>query len=163
MILLITHSVFAQKKEARAQRADTVFVTGMIETPLVLSMSDFAGLRLKDPGIQQVVNDKGEVKKKLKGLSGILLKDVIAQAKVKMDTKKEQGKYLVVITATDGYQAVFAYNELIYGPAADATWLLMGNDSVMNEDGPFSVFCASDKVTGPRYIKWVKNIEVRKI
>ncbi len=37
------------------------------------------------------------------------------------------------------------------------------NGQPIDKDGAFVVFCATDKVTGARHVKWVSGIEVSKM
>jgi DMSO/TMAO reductase YedYZ molybdopterin-dependent catalytic subunit len=144
--------------------SDTVFVRGSIGKPMVLTVGNLHGLKLHHPGKHNVTCESGEVKKKIDGFEGVLLKDIVEAAGVTMASKKEQGKYIVVVTATDGYTATFAYDEIMYGPAGDAAYLLVSEGGKpIDRDGPFVVLCTSDKASGPRHVKWVRDIEIRKI
>ena len=109
-----------------------------------------------------MANGKGELKQHINSFNGILLKDIVTKADVQMD-HKEQGKYFIVITATDGYQVIFSYDELMYGPASTGAYLATEMNGKTIENGPFVVFTTSDKVSAPRHVKLVRSIDVRKI
>ena len=153
-----------KSKEAAPYKSDTVFVKGLLDAPLALTTGNLAGITIQTKAAHNVTCESGEVKKSIPGFKGILLKDILKKAGVQMDSKKEQGKYFVVVTATDGYQVIFAYDELMYGPAATGAFLLWEESGkAITEDGPFIVLCTSDTASGPRHVKWVRDIEVRKI
>jgi hypothetical protein len=152
---------------ARAQPqfgADTVVMSGFIGHPLQFVRGATPSIALKSGPAHQLRNGKGEVKKTIPAFKGYLLKDILEKAEPVMPEHKEQGKYIVVVTASDGYTVVFSYNELVNGPAGNGAWLIpvSGMDQ-LKSDGPFVLICASDTVSAPRYVKWVKSIELRKI
>ena len=163
ILLLISINVQAQKgKEAPPYKSDTVFVTGLIKRPMALTLKNTEGLLLKSVENYDMLNGKEEVTQHISSFKGMLLKDIIAKADVQMD-HQEQGKYFVVLTATDGYQVIFSYDELMYGPAATGAYLATEIDGKGIDNGPFVVFTQNDKVSAPRHVKWMRSIEVRKI
>lgn len=106
----------------------------------------------------------GEVKKAVRSFKGILLRDILDSAQVQMPRKKARGEYIIYVTASDGYTVIFAWNELYYSPAGENTWLLFEeNGQPISEEGKFIILCTSDVVTGLRHVKWVENIEVKRI
>lgn len=144
--------------------ADTIRVAGLVAHPFGISSRDAAGLSLHDAPAHEMRNRKGELKKSFPAAKAYLLKDLIGKAEPVTGEHKEQGKFIVVVTAVDGYTVVFSYGELIYGAAADKTWLMpVSSNEKLRGDGPFVLLSMSDKVSAPRYVKWVKSIELRKI
>lgn len=163
-LLLFSASFSFAQKAGPPYQSDTVFVRGSIAKPMVLTVRNLGGLQLRKLGKHDVTCESGEVKKKIDGFEGVLLRDIVEAAGVQMSGKKEQGKYIVVVTATDGYTATFAYDEIMYGPAGEGAYLLVSEGGKpIDKDGPFVVLCTSDKATGPRHVKWVRDIEIRKI
>ncbi|WP_268225743.1 molybdopterin-dependent oxidoreductase [Sinomicrobium oceani] len=145
--------------------SEKVEISGLVAHPFTLTPGDTQGLRL-----QTIKNDRnvtgmsGEIKQEIRTFKGILLRDIIDKAGVDMPHKKDRGRYIVYVIANDGYKVAFAWNELYYGPAADHTWLLLEkNGKPITKNGRFIVFCASDVVTGPRHVKWVSKIEIRRL
>ena len=163
--MFASYSLHAQKhKEEAPYKSDTVFVKGLLKAPLTLTTNNLAGIPVQTADKHSITCESGDVKKRITGFKGILLHDILQKAGVEMDSKKDQGKYFIVVTATDNYQVIFAYDELMYGPAATSAYLLWEEDGKpIAEDGPFIVLCTSDIASGPRHVKWVRNIEVRKI
>ncbi len=152
---------YAQKESNQAVQ---VHVTGLINSELLLDQLTLHTFKIVEGKGFGLVNDKGEVKRTISSFKGILLADIIAKAGVKMTSHKEQGKYYIVVTATDNYQVVFGYDEIMYGAANTAAYLMLELDGKpLGTDRPYVIACPGDRANGPRYIRMVKQIEVRKI
>ncbi len=94
---------------------------------------------------------------------GVLLRDLIDKAEVELPYKKARGEYYVLVSAGDGYKVIFAWNELYSGPAGNNTWLFFEKDGKPIEDtGRFVLHCTSDLVQGPRHVKWVNEILIKR-
>lgn len=92
------------------------------------------------------------------------MKSILEEANIKIEKPKERGKYFVLITATDGYQVIFSYNELMYSVASENTFLVYEEEGKeIDKEGKFVIICASDIISGPRHVKWLKIIEVKKV
>jgi hypothetical protein len=167
LILFLTLGVICAQAQEKTNgvsgSTDTVFVSGLVQKPFNITPATVAKFALTAVPAQSLINDKGEVRKTLGASSGLLLRDLIQYAGVDIP-HKESGTYLVVVTAADGLQVVFAYNELLYGPAAKGAYLLVAAGvSGMEGAGSFTVLCTTDQATTARYVKWVRSIELRKL
>ncbi len=167
LILLLTLSTICVQAQEKASgfsgNTDTVFVNGLVQKPFNITSATVTKFALTAVPAQSLTNDNGEVRKTLGISKGLLLRDLIQYAGTDIP-HKESGKYVVVITAADGLQVVFAYNELLYGPAAKGAYLLVAAGvSGMEEAGSFTVLCTTDQATTARYVKWVRSIELRKL
>jgi hypothetical protein len=162
--LLIALCVQAHDHDnATLPKSDTVFVKGLVQKPIAISVNDLQGVATTTLENQKLINASGATKRVLATAKGLLLRDIIRKAEIDLQNK-DRGKYFVVVTAMDSSQIIFAYNELIFGPAADHAYLLLFDEKSSDAaDGPFAVLCSSDIATVPRYLKWVRSIEVRKI
>lgn len=132
-----------EKKSSLQLKSDTVFVSGLIQKPLAISVNDLHGIATTKIEGQKLINASGETKRTLAPAKGVLLRDVIRKAEIDL-RNKERGKYIIVITSADSMQVVFAYNELIFGPAADQAYLLLLESGEDAADGPFAVICNSE-------------------
>jgi DMSO/TMAO reductase YedYZ molybdopterin-dependent catalytic subunit len=164
LFLLLLSTVHATAQKAEQALPVTIHVTGLVEHELTLDAATITSLPVQKKNGFDLINDKNEVKKKITSFKGILLADIIRKAGVKMEDHKDRGKYYIVVTATDHYQVVFGYDEVMFGADAAAAYLMLEvNGKAMGNNGPYIIACPGDKVTGPRYIKMVQEIEVRKI
>lgn len=160
--LLISSRIHAHGDDTPQRTSDTVFVQGLVLKPIALTKESLHGFPLTYLGGLKLINSSGEIRKTLANTKGLLLRDILRNAEIDL-RNKERGKYFIVVTGMDSMQVIFSYNELIHGPAADQCYLLLLHKTADAADGPFAVYCGSDVHTVPRYVKWVRSIEVRKI
>lgn len=143
---------------------ESVHVSGKINNSMVLTVESLRGMKVINGKGATITCSSGEHKKVLKTFKAVLLKDIIDSASVIIDRKKDRGKFIVVVTASDQYTVVFSYNELYYGTAANNIYVMFEeNGKPLTEEGKMIVFCSSDTISGPRHVKWVKSIEVKEI
>ena len=156
--LIGSYSLFAQ------QRSENVEVIGQVENPLRLSIADLQKMNVRTGENLKIVSQNGEVRKEFKTYRGVLLKEVLEKAHIKLATMKDRNKILVAAHATDGYVALFAYHELFNNATGEQVWLLFEeNNKPIEADGAIVLVCLDDHLTGPRHVKWLSRIEVRSI
>ena len=71
----------------------------------------------------------------------------------------------VVGTATDGYVAVFSWAELFLSPIGDGAMVVFERDgaSLAANEGPFAIVSLKDTQPGPRHVKWLERLELRRV
>ena len=164
LLLLLLFPMMPVGAQRNEQAITPIHVTGLVSRQLTLDKSMLASLPVQDKAGFDLINDKGEVKKKITSFKCILLADIIRKAGIQMVDHKDRGKYYIVVTASDHYQVVFGYDELMFGAEAAAAYLMLEiNGQTAGVDSGYIIACPGDRVTGPRYIKLVQEIEVRKI
>lgn len=155
--LLSASSLKAQNSNV----SESVKISGLVKNSFIISAKNLKGFKTHEVNLHKDSSTSSSVKNIF---TGILLKDILDSAKVNLPTKKSRGEFIVYIKATDGYKVVYAYNELYYGPAALNTWLVFQkNGEDLLSDGRFVIHCASDSVSGPRHVKWVQSIEIKRV
>jgi DMSO/TMAO reductase YedYZ molybdopterin-dependent catalytic subunit len=142
----------------------SVSVSGKIKHPMVLTVESLKNMKVFNGNGAKIMCNSGEHKKTMKTFKAVLLRDVLDSASIIMDRKKDRGKFIIVVTASDQYTVVFSYNELYYGKAGNNIYVVFEeNGKPLTQEGEIIVFCSSDIVSGPRHVKWVKSIEVKEI
>jgi hypothetical protein len=97
--------------------------------------------------------------------SGVLLRDVITSAKPVERERHDLRRSIVVATATDGYVAVFSWAELFLSPIGDGAMVVFERDGapLAANEGPFAIMSLKDTQPGPRHVKWLERLELRRI
>ena len=105
----------------------------------------------------------GDVKTQPQTFSGVLLKDILDLAKIKIDNKREMNTIYVIVHSSDGYQALFSYHEIYNTPIGEKIVVFYKKDGLLlNEnEGGFGLISLNDDRNGPRHIKWLDKIIVK--
>lgn len=163
-ILFITMAVSATPVADTALITTKVAVKGLVEHPLVISLSNVSHFNPETHKNYPIIGSTGETKKVLKSFKGVSLKRILDSAKIIMPKPKEKGKYYISVKASDGYTSLYSWNEIFNNPTGDHVFLIYEVDGApIKEDGTFIMICSNDKITGARHVKWVETIEVGKL
>ena len=164
LLLALAFYPFAAQAKPESKVSETVTISGLVEKPFTITKTSIKLMHVAQRENSAIVCDSGETRKTLKTYKGVLLRDILDSAKVVIPDQHQRGEYAALVRSTDNYNVLFSYNELYYGAAGDNTWLIFEeNGKPIDTDGAFVVFCASDKATGPRHVKWVNGIEIMKV
>lgn len=95
---------------------------------------------------------------------GVRLVDVLDEADIRRDSPRALRRTYIVATATDGYQGVFSWGELYNSPIGRGVLVAVERDGVPLRDGEgrFALVSLADDKPGPRHVKWLRRIEVRR-
>lgn len=147
------------------QMSHSLAVTGMVENPLALSLADLRQLPAAAGGKLDVTRHNGDKAETITSYRGVRLRDIIDRAVLDAPGHNDVKKLAIIATATDGYAVVFSWGELYNSPAGEAVVVYFEkNGKALDEnDGEIALISARDIRTGPRHVKWLKAIEVRKL
>lgn len=148
-----------------AQVTKTITVEGAIAKPLTISFDDLKTYNTKSIDSLQILNHKGEYKSTLKGIKGVLLKDVLAKAEFSVNSPKVLSEFYIVCIADDGYKVVFSWNELFNSPTGDQTLVVTevnGVPSISQKEG-IILLTPTDKATGRRYVKNFSKVSIQQV
>src|SRR5471032_234699 len=111
---------FAHDAAAPAPASSSLSVTGAVENALTLRVD---ALRKYPP--QQIVTlhlpaSRNATDGKLSEVKGVKLRDILDQARIVKRDHNTVKKLAIIATATDGYKAVFSWNELFNSEAGDS-------------------------------------------
>jgi hypothetical protein len=102
---------------------------------------------------------------KIESLSGVLLRDILEQAKVVAPGHNDVKKMIIVATASDDYKVVFSWTEVFNSPVGEGVIVFFERNGrpLADDEGHIAMISTKDLRTGPRHVKWLSGIEVRKI
>ena len=145
--------------------SEQVVVDGAVENRLALSVADLRAFPPQKVGSMPVVCQSGATTSTIDSLKGVLLRDVLEKAAVVSKEHNDVKKMAVIATATDGYSVVFSWSEIFNSPVGDGVVVFFEKNGrpLDEEEGRIALISAKDLRTGPRHVKWLTRIDVRKI
>ncbi len=145
--------------------SEQITVGGLVENRLVLSVADLRKFSAAQIGEMPVVCQTGANLGKLENLKGVLLKDLLEKAAIVSKSHNDVKKMVVIANATDDYKVVFSWTEIFNSPLGEGILVYFEKNGAPldDEEGRIAMVSAKDTRTGPRHVKWLKDIEVRKI
>ena len=143
---------------------EKITVSGAVEHQLVLDVDELRQFpsRVNDlPLARQSGGNAGKVEK----FSGVLLRDIIEKAAVISREHNDTKKMAIIAIASDGYKVVFSWSEIFNSPLGDGVLVYFEKDGapLADDEGRIAMISTKDIRTGPRHVKWLQAIEVRKI
>lgn len=128
-------------------------VAGEVQRELTLATEELRAIGLR----------RGMVE--ARGYSGVRLVDVLDEADIRRDAPRALRRTYVVATASDGYQAVFSWGELFNTAVGKGVVVAIERDGLPLRDGEgrFALISSADDKAGPRHVKWLARIDVRRI
>lgn len=160
---LLASLCLAASLSAAAGPGDTAAlrVEGHVRHTLVLSPGmpgHFASHMITDI---RITSFGGKLKKTLSA-RGVLLTDVLDSAGLEAASSKQRGRFRIILEARDGYRVVFSADELFNTAVGNRVYLLYYTTpaDILQRDGPWISVSLADRITGPRYVKWLRRILV---
>jgi len=140
-------------------------VTGLVEQSLNLTVEDLRKFPSQQVAEITITRQSGADAGKLQNVKGVRLRDIVDQAKIVTHDHNDVKKMIIVVTASDGYKAVFSWNELFNSSLGDGVLVYFEKDGkpLGDDEGRIAMISSKDTRTGPRHVKWLQSIEVRKL
>lgn len=144
---------------------EKVSVTGAVENSLNLTVGDLKAFPSQQVGNMPVVCQTGATTSTIESLKGVLLRDILEKATVISKAHNDVKKMVVIASASDGYKVVFSWTEIFNSPLGEGVLIFFEKNGLPlgEEEGRIALISAKDTRTGPRHVKWLSQIEVRKI
>ncbi len=151
--------------EPSAMVTTSVSVTGAVEEALTLGVEDLRAFPTQKVTEVPIVCQTGANLGKLENFKGVRLRDIIERAKVVAPGHNDVKKMVVIAGASDGYKVVFSWSEIFNSPVGDGVYVFFEKDGMplADDEGRIAMISTKDLRTGPRHVKWLNHIEVRKI
>jgi hypothetical protein len=141
-------------------------IRGLIKSPVDLSSEELRQSELvRDLGPITLRSCTGEVKRTLTGYRGLKLADLLDQAQLVTSGHNDLKRTCVVATAKDEYSVIFSWTELYNTPVGPSVFVLVEKNRtpLLDAEGPIALVSAADLRTGPRHVRWLASLEVRRV
>lgn len=145
--------------------SEEFIIEGRVKQAVRITLADLR--KEKSQKIPDVVitNHLGEKKSEAKGLSGVLLRDILSRVELDAENPKILSEFFFVVVATDGYQVVYSWNEIFNSETGNHVFVITeknGRSIAENEDR-ILIMCTSDRMTGRRNVKGVVTVKVLRV
>ncbi|AGA91868.1 sulfite oxidase-like oxidoreductase [Thioflavicoccus mobilis 8321] len=143
----------------------TLTVKGAVATPLVLAVDDLRGFPPRQIEEVAIICESGANIGTKEHLRGVLLTDILDRAKLQAANPRNFRKMAVIAKATDDYKVVFSWAELFNSPlgAGVVVYFEKAGQPLGDAEGRIALISTQDTRTGPRHVRWLNEIEVRKV
>ena len=163
--LLVQTSAVAQ---SAPRQANALRVEGNVENHLTLTIADLRRLpvqQVEDVRQVRVGGVPAKASAAARRYTGVLVRDVLAAARPVEKERHDLRRSIVVASATDGYQAIFSWAELFLSPLGDGAIVVFERDGapLPASEGPLAIVSLNDTQPGPRHVKWLERIEIRRV
>ncbi len=159
LLLLTCFAAFGQKEIAPT---DAITISGALEKEITITLADISTLPSQTIPDVAITNHLGEPRGTAKGLRGVLVRDLLANVSFNSESPKVFSEYFLTFIASDGYTAVYSWNELFNSPTGNSVFVITEKEGKklpeMNER--ILIITPSDFKTGRRHIKNLKSIVV---
>ena len=150
--------------DADAQQRKFFAVTGAVEKKMTLTADSLERFPMRKIDSVVILNHLGQRKSTLKNLEVVRLRDVLSRSVIPVESPKQLNEFYFVCIASDGYKAVFSWNELFNNPLGDSIFIIVRRDGKVSGELPegIAVISPTDTMNGRRYIKNLEKISVRR-
>ena len=145
--------------------SDSFAVSGAVKLPGSFSYEQLLGRpRVTVDGFV-VYCGSGRVKDVPRALAGVLLRDLLDETRVILDDHEDPNLTYIVATGKDGYRALFSWHELWNGPVGDGVMVVLEKDGkpLGADEGKLCLVSSKDERPGPRRIRYLASVDVRRI
>ena len=144
---------------------ESITVSGAVKHPLKLGVDDLRKFLPQQPAEAPVICQSGSNSGKPENLNGVLLRDILERAAIISRSHNDVKKMAIIATASDDYKVVFSWSEVFNSPIGECVMVFFERDGqpLADDEGRIAMLSSKDTRTGPRHVKWLKAIEVRKI
>lgn len=147
------------------QVTKTITIEGAVAKTVTINFADLKAYKTISIDSVQILNHKQEYKSTLKGIKGVLLKDIVTKAEFVVNSPKVLSEFYIVCIADDGYKVVFSWNELFNSPTGEHALIVTGINGApsINQKEGIILLTPTDTATGRRYVKNVSKITIQQV
>lgn len=144
---------------------DKISISGAVKHPLSLDPAALRQFPQHQIGEVALVCQSGADKGKLENFKGVRLADLLNKAEILAPGHNDVKKLAIIATASDGYKAMFSWNEIFNSPIGEGVMVFFEKNGqpLGDDEGRIAMVSSKDSRTGPRHVKWLQDISVKKI
>jgi hypothetical protein len=169
MKYVLTIVLFLGVTMAHAQKnipvTDQVSIEGKVKKPYSFSLKDARTLVSVSIDSITITNHLQERRGVIKGVKGVLLKDIIEKAEIDASNPKILSEYYIECIATDNYKVVFSWNELFNSNIGYNILVITEKDGLKGDQMPdrICLISSTDQATGRRYVKGLQRVIIKQV
>jgi len=139
-----------------------VRIIGRVAQPLSISYEALGVMDTVETGTLPMICGSGEPKGKIGNCRGVLLAELINLAEVVVKAHNDTKKMIVVVASDDGYKTVFSWQEIFNSINGEGILVILEKDGqpLYQGNGEVDLISSRDHLTGPRYVRRLKTIEI---
>lgn len=144
--------------------SQTLSISGAVEKTLTLTVQDLQQFPVHQQELS-ITRQHGVGTGMAEKFKGVYLRDLLEKAGIISHDHNDVKKIVIIATATDDYKVVFSWSEIFNTAVGDGVLVFFEKDgkALSDDEGRIAMISARDLRTGPRHVRWLKSIEVRKI
>ena len=144
------------------QDTGAIRITGRVKEPLVLSIDELCKMETEEARDIPVNCGEGDPVGRIESCRGVLLENVIGRAAVLKEDHNDTKKMFIVVSASDGYKAVFSWQEIFNTQIGGGVMVLIEKNGkpLSAATGGLELISLQDFFSGPRYVRNLETIEV---
>jgi len=156
---------FAQAKDRVKQKPYSFSVEGEVNQKISFTLEDATKYSSIFIDSLVIYNHLMEKRKTYKNIKGVLIKDVVNTAGIKMEKPKLLSEFYFTCIAHDGYKVVFSWNELFNTAVGKKAIVVTSIDGKPVQDGNdgMIILSAADEATGRRLVFDLEKIIVNRV
>lgn len=145
--------------------SDGVAVHGEVSAPRTFGYAELRARPQVTVDGYVILCGSGKVKDVPRTISGVLLRDLLDEARIRLDDHEDPNLTYVVARGNDGYRALFSWHELFNSPAGEGVLVALTKDGAPlgDNEGRLCLVSTQDERPGPRRIRYLSSVEVRRI
>ena len=145
--------------------SDGVSIHGEVAAPQIFSFTELLARPQVTVEGYVILCGSGKVKDVPRTVAGVLLRDLLDEAQIRLDEHEDPNRTYIVATGNDGYKALFSWHELFNSPVGEGVLIALTKDGKPLGDGEGRLCLVStrDERPGPRRIRYLSSVDVRRI
>ena len=163
--VMLLFSVTLSRAQKNIPVTDQFSIEGKVKKPYSFSLKDARTMVSVSIDSITITNHLQERRGVMKGVKGVLLKDVIEKAEIDAASARVLSEYYIECIATDNYKVVFSWNELFNSNTGYNVLVITEKDGLKGDQLPdrICVIASTDQATGRRFIKGLQKVIIKQV